>query len=801
MTTSLLHLGKRLPAFAIAATALLATPCLNHAQAEGETAATATPANTANTALLETAKKNLPKLQAELLATLEQSRKNDPQQYKTIVVAAGDRALNSINHSLKPVDMSNVRGAPYATYNKDIWRFRSVAGDVHALALAYNSSDSPLAGKPEVAAKAAEAFEWALTVVTPKGTCDAPDSNIDRFAFVQNWDAFVLMSPTLPEDLKERFLNYLLTAADFQLSTYATRAYPMCGGYPNMDAAFTLVMEQAYRLFEKPEYNAQVDRMIAMLQQCIHESTWDYIIGWNPQANYTQVTLAFVGRLYQLSGKETALKQIKQHVTYYTYHLEPNGLIEYVQTPFIKHDWNQTPYGMAASPLELVNRYAPSPVLRGEIAKMRETGHSTSDHLALYWLSDISGEKAPQPTDFVRQTADFDGFQARVTRDGNTLSAYGTGKKIAVDARVGAMVSSKSGKDDAGLAGVFIELFQNGMSYYVGDMKPEVDLKADAKSATLTVTQARHAMGPKSRPLILGNHLEDIKNWKYGCWEGGSPTTPPVQTKEQWTWANGRLTGDITATAQAQTTLDGIKISFPVIQNSLTESKQIPNGQAYRFGNLCFSFQSPDTQWKHPETKEIFDFRADVPPGKYTVTMASGAENAATDPFDVLANGKLVAEGVQAKQGAFAERSFTVDAKKGAILLRFVPRTGGNHWKLGALSITSADGKISKKFAVGQKDKAPAEGVLRIAGADLYTPERGYGWASDHTGGERHYNWVSGPAADFITSPGSEAKIVMECAKTAWEKGDATQAHIVIGMGNSLDSWLASGSPKTTKKK
>ncbi len=779
-----------IPALAIAASALFTCSCVD-VRAEGEN-------DSANAALLENAKKNLPQLRQESLATLEQSRKNDPQQFKAIANSVGTKAFEYLQQNLRPIDMSRVRNTGYAVYNMDIWRFPGVAGNLHGLALGYNLPECPLAGKPEALAKAVEAFEWLLNIAEAKGSCESPDPNTDRFAYVQYWDAFVLMSPALPEALRDRFAKFLLKAADYQVSTFGPRKFPWGGGYPNMDAAYTLIMEQASRLFGKPEYGAEVDHRIEMLQKRIYQSTWEYLADWNPQAGYTSFTLGLVGRLYQLSSKPSVLKQIQQHATFYTYHIEPSGYMEYAMTPAIKHDWAlANPYVPNAMPLELVNRYASTPALRTQVEKMRQAVPNPTAQLMLYWLSDNSGPKAPLPTDFVRQTPDFAGFQARITKNGGTFTAYGTGKKIAVDTRVTALVSAQAPENNAGLAGVFLEVIHNGMSYFLGSMKPEVALKTDARSAMLTVTEDRHAMGPLCHPLMMGNHHDDIKNWKYGCWEGGSPDSPPVETKEQWAWAADRLTGDLTVTAKAETALDGLKITLPVILRTIDETKPITNGQAYRFGDLCFSVQTADKQWNVPNTTNFFDFRADVPAGSYTVTLISGAPDFPTDPFDVLVNGKKAADGVQAPKGTFTERTFKAESKDGAICLSFLPLKGGNHWKISTIAITSADGKYSKKFVIGANAQP---GVTPLHGADVYNAKSGYGWSHNLANGERHNPSAAPALAELISAP-SERNIVLDYAKArTWQKGDTTQVHIVVGMGGSLDSWLAEATNKKPGK-
>jgi len=792
MTSFFLGFGTRFWVLIAAASFLFAFPSAENAKGE----------EGVNEALyLANAGKNLPLLRQELLKSLDDSRQCDPVLFANVVKDVATAGAASINDNLKPIEMSGVRKASYATYNMDIWRFRALSANLHQLALAYTLPESPLAGSPEIAAKAAAGFEWVLNVVTPQGTCNAPDTNIDRFAYVECWDAFVLFAPALSEDLQNRFLKHLLAAADYQLTTYGRRAFPFGGGYPNMDAAYLLVMEQGTRLFGKEAYTADVDLRVRQLQDRIAGSTWEYLAGWNPQANYTLVTLKFIGRFYQLSKNPEALKQIQGHADYYTYYIEPNGLLDYGMTPFIKHDWVQVPYNACGPALEMVNRYAPTPTLQNEVNRMREVVKTKSDASYLYFLSKDSGKQAAPPAAFVRSAPEIVGFQARTLENGSTLTAYGTGKKIAVDTRVSAMVSGKGGKGDAILAGVFLELIQGNTSYYLGEMAPQVDLQTTDTSASLAVVQGRRMMGPNSKPLVQGNHHDDIKNWKFDCWKGGSPSGPPIETKENWTWKKDRLTGVITLTAQEETKLDGAKITLPFLLASLNETALLPHGRAFRVGNMCIAVQGRDDQWAYPKEENPFDFRADVPPGEYVVTMTSGAANVRTDPFDVFANGKKVADSVTAESGTSAECTFKTTDNKGAILLQFQPRTGGNHWKVGALTITSADGKsYAKKFAVGGQDQPSAPGVQRIAGADVYTPERGYGWSRDLTNNERHLTSGSGAIADFITSSRDAARLVFSLGKQeSWAKGKTAQFQITIGVGDSLASWLAAGAEGKAK--
>ncbi len=744
--------------------------------------------------LLQNARENLPKLRQEVLQTLDQSRQNDPKIFQSVVQENAAKISSFLNADLQPIDMSRVDGAPYATFNTDIWQYREVSQKLNGLALAYAIPESPLAGKPELVAKAVQGFEWLLSITSPEGTCRAPDTNIDRFAYVAYWDAFVLLAPNLPQDLRERFLKMMLATADYQLKTFGVRSFPWGKGYPNMDAAYMLVMEEAFRLYGSPVYTADLDLRLKLLQDRQVGATWEYLAGWNPQATYTLVTLEFVGRLYQLSGNPVALKQLQAHADYYKYHIEPNGLLDYGMTPFIKHDWSLQPFAMAAPVLDLVNCYNPTPVLQDEVDRVREAAVQNAslfgDPRMLYWISRDSGQREAAPSSFIRTAPEIAGFQGRKTNTSGTLTVYGTGKEIASDTRISAFVSDVAGKESAILLGSFLELIQNGASYYLGDMHPTVDLQVSDTSAVLNVTQKRHMMGPLSKPLVMGDHHADMKNWTFDCWKGGSPDGPPIETDEKWIWNGDSLAGTVTLTALEETKLDGVEFSLPIALAPVVESKLLPGGGAARYGKLCVVVQGDSDRWTCLHQDPPFDFRADVPSGDYVVTLSSGDADFPTDPFDVLANGEKVAASVTAPAGRLTERSFPVTVSDGAILLKFVPQHEGSHWKVVSLSIASANQTFHEAFALGHDGEPAAAGITRITGADVYTPERGYGWSRNLSAQERHHTGAGGPN-DLITTPSLPTMLSLRLdTPEKWEKGKSTSLRIVVGMGTALDSWM-----------
>lgn len=69
-----------------------------------------------------------------------------------------------------------------------------------------------------------------------------------------------------------------------------------------------------------------------------------------------------------------------------------------------------------------------------------------------------------------------------------------------------------------------------------------------------------------------------------------------------------------------------------------------------------------------------FEFKVDLPNGKYFVTLISGDKDAVQAAFDVKAEGTVVLEGVSAPKGSFAERTFEVEVTDCQLNLEFIGR-------------------------------------------------------------------------------------------------------------------------------
>ncbi|MDR1281420.1 MAG: hypothetical protein LBK99_11435 [Opitutaceae bacterium] len=749
----------------------------------------------------------LPALREASLALLAESRRNNPAAFDLIFGQTLDRARAFLRDPLKPVDMSRVIGSHYNNFNQDIWRYRTNAEALLSLALAHAVPGSPEAGNPDLLRKAADTFGWLIRHTNDEGDCQAPDKNINRFHYPPAWEAFVLLAPSLPEDTRRRTLEHLLRTARFQFDTYNSWR----NGYPNMDSAYLLILQQAASLFDRADFRADIDRRLRVnLEESLSGLTWDYVKGWNNQARYTEVTLRHVGRLYQISGHESALRQIRLHADYFKYCLEPDGRMDFGMAPAIKHTWITAPWATAPSGLELVHRYAPTPLLQHFVDRTHAAASGNprifDNPCALYWLSAPLGRSEPPPRAFLRAAPESGGFQTRVTTSAGTLTVYANGRAHASDTRISAMVAAPSPENSTLLAGALFEVVQDGTSFFLGDMNPDLrtDVRPETGLARLSLTQRRHSMGPSAEPLVTGGVWGGaIQRHAYRLWDGGSPRTPPVETGETWTWANNRLTGEISFTALEETPLDAVRFSLvPAFARSIDESLAVDGGGlAYRMGHLCFLVQPQSGHWQMPRfgPEHDYDWRADLPDGNYRITLISGDASVETEPFRVRLNGTLLPGTLSSARGYAIERSFDVTVADGSLRLTFLPERSDAHWKISAIRI-DADAApdtpgtpppsppSSRTWSVG------GDGLL--SGRHIYTRQSGFGWKTDMTRAMRQRGGdANNPVTTLITSPlrMPQGTFIDEGPRDdgIWPAGARSSLRVTLGLHDSLATWLA----------
>ncbi|MDR1283935.1 MAG: hypothetical protein LBK99_24425, partial [Opitutaceae bacterium] len=223
----------------------------------------------------------------------------------------------------------------------------------------------------------------------------------------------------------------------------------------------------------------------------------------------------------------------------------------------------------------------------------------------IYWIAPAADHREEPPANFIREAPEIAGIHSRMTTGAGTLSIYATGRQSACDTRLSAIVSGPGGRRDAdgALAGVFVEYIKNGVSYFMGDMKPRIRISRAPEQGTaqMTVTQNRHSMGREAKPLMFGNFMGNIKTWTHDCWRGGSPLVNPVTTTETWRWeGDGRLHGAISVTALRDAPFDEIRITLPFLGKRIDESTSAPGLAAARSGHLCVEITGAAGQWETP---------------------------------------------------------------------------------------------------------------------------------------------------------------------------------------------------------
>jgi hypothetical protein len=746
-------------------------------------------------AALAASLKSAASMRQNTLAVFEASRKGASEPFRLVFESVAARAKAFFEAPLRPVDMATVVGRPYGSYNMDVWRLRTVSEELQTLALCLSIPGNAFYGKPEALAKADAGFQFLAEHFGPEGSTRAPDGNIDRFIFGPLYESFVLLEDRLRPETRRRIAEVMVSGAYFQMQGFGRR--PDKGTYPNMDAAYLFIMQAAGMLFGEKDFIAEADATLGYLGNCMKGGTYEYIQKWNPDPRYTKVVLEFVGRYWQLSGSAEAKRQIAVHRDYLVHYMEPGGTMDYGMSPFIKHDWTLSPYGAIGHALELVHRVAPDPVLQTQVNRMRALGMAKPAMLSspylLYWLSADLGKAAPAPASFLRESAEIEGMQLRTSGPLGTLTCYLTGKAISVDTRVSAIFTPQANLDKAtALAGIYLELMKDLANYHLGDMEPVLSRRVEKDRLSLTVTQRRHTLGPKVEPLPYGGHMNTIKDWKYSCWKGGSPDSPPILTTEAWALdrKTGFMTGEITVTAESSTTMDEVRLRSFLLPKDLSESKLDARSIRLRADGLCLEIAALEGAWSPRVDKTPYHFRIDVPDGAYTVSLTAGDGHFPTEPFGVVINDREQAETVRAEKGAFCVKSFPVEVKEGAIRLAFMPQ-GGDHWKVSALVFEAKNGKFRRAFDVGSSFSAVASGYEKLSGEAVYGPKTGYGWFRDLKAQERDRGLSDALTTDPITCPdGLETRVSFtDGGARAWKKGDKYRARVTVGMAGSLEDF------------
>jgi hypothetical protein len=257
------------------------------------------------------------RLRNDTRALFAASAQRAPDAFKIAIAQLANRG-NRIVPPLPAVDMSRVRVKSYAAADAGIWLVRETALNLQAAAIAWSVPISPSHGSRDLLAHAEQTFDYVLSHFTPEGTTGAPDAHLDKFIYVPLWESFILFGPDLPLAQRSRLFAFFTAAARYQNHIYppATEAASLprspSGGFAKMDAvnmatAWLLIQTEAAALTGGSEFADAARGRIALIGQCMHGSTYDYVKNWNAAPGYNQIALDYLGRYFQLTHDPEAL--------------------------------------------------------------------------------------------------------------------------------------------------------------------------------------------------------------------------------------------------------------------------------------------------------------------------------------------------------------------------------------------------------------------------------------------------------------------------------------------------------------
>lgn len=283
------------------------------------------------------------------------------------------------------------------------------------------------------------------------------DANINRFTLLPLMELFLRVGNCLAPALKEKILKVIGKAVAEQLKDYHQAKTRLRGEYPNMDAYFMLLMEEAARILDCAEYHAIALEYLGYLEACLLPGGgFIYHRGTNECEDYHQINVMILTRLWELTQASKVLELLRKTLPYYPNAVEPSGVVEYFTDPFWKHYWS------SASPcaLDVLATLFPDTAEGGEhrcLANIiRNSMADISVHMMMHliWVIDYwrpeEGAKIRDP--WLRYDASIRGPRGRF----GTFSWAGT-TGIYQDTFVGAMIT-KSRDKIAALQAVGVEV-------------------------------------------------------------------------------------------------------------------------------------------------------------------------------------------------------------------------------------------------------------------------------------------------------------------------------------------------------
>ena len=264
------------------------------------------------------------------------------QETARFILDAGDEVFAFTQHGMTHIKPDND------------WRYPRMARAAMALAAAWGSPACATAGDPALWAAMLRINEAVLEGCREgrwwRGESGTGDRNINRFALLPLCEMFLTVHDRLPAALRLRNLDVIRQAVEFQVQDYLGTEARRIGEYPNMDAYFMLVMEEAARILNRNVYHRHAVDFLGFLETCLFPGGgFTYFKDTNECPVYHQINVMCLVRFCQLGRSARVLDLLRKTLPYYVNLLEPCGAAENYTDPFWKHIWKPVePYALLA---------------------------------------------------------------------------------------------------------------------------------------------------------------------------------------------------------------------------------------------------------------------------------------------------------------------------------------------------------------------------------------------------------------------------------------------------------------------
>lgn len=272
------------------------------------------------------------------------------------------------------------------------------------------------------------------------------DDNINRFTLLPLMELFLRVGKQLTPDFRRRCLDVIEKAIDEQIDSYHRRENRHRGRYPNMDAYFMLIMEEAGRILARGSCFSLAVEYLNYLEVCLFDGGgFMYSRDKNECEPYHRIVVMILVRFWELTRSRKVLDILEKTLPYYPNAVEPSGVAEGFTDPFHKHYWHPAD----PCPLDVLATLFPDAPEAGahrfvanQLHALRKDNDQNSGMFAV-WAADYwrSEKGTPPPDELIRHDASVRGPRGRI---GTFSWAATTG--ACVDTFVGAMAAESPEK-------------------------------------------------------------------------------------------------------------------------------------------------------------------------------------------------------------------------------------------------------------------------------------------------------------------------------------------------------------------